>query len=110
MEKGEAGIVGEEIDFGFLVASEHDDVFHHAGLGLAGDFGDLEGVAVKMDGMKIVAGVAETDAVALAFFEVEGGGDRILGHGKSGAVDVPNVEAFVSRIVFGKEHFEGFVG
>ncbi len=54
------------IDFDFLVAAEHDDVFEDAGGGLAGKPGQFEAVTVKMDGVDVVAGVAHAKAVALA--------------------------------------------
>src|SRR5271165_1418392 len=37
MEQGEAGIVGEEIDFGFLIAAQHDDIFENASGGFVGE-------------------------------------------------------------------------
>lgn len=67
VEEGEAGIVGDEIDFGLLVAAEHDDIFADAGGGDAGDLCEFEGVAMEMDGVNVVALVAEAEAVAAAF-------------------------------------------
>ncbi len=39
MEESEAGVVGDEIDFGFLVATEHDDIFENASGGFASETG-----------------------------------------------------------------------
>ena len=71
VEEGEAAIVGEEFDFSFLVAAEHDDIFEDAGGGDTGDADEFKTVAMKMDGMDVVALVAEAEAVTLAFFEME---------------------------------------
>lgn len=66
VEEGEAGIVGEEIDFGFLVAAEHEDIFHYACCRDTGDFGEFKSVAMQMDRMDVVALVAQADAIAAA--------------------------------------------
>ncbi len=66
MEQREAGIVGDEVDFDFLVASDHDNVLHHAGTGFRCKLGEFETMPVKMDRMYVVAGVAHTNAIALA--------------------------------------------
>ena len=68
VEEGEAGIVGEEFDFGFLVAAKHDNVFQDAGGGLAGDADKFETMAMEMDGVDVVALIAEADAVTLTLF------------------------------------------
>jgi len=67
MEKREAGIVGDEINFELLVAAEHDNVFADARGRSAGDLRELEGVAVEMDRVDVVALVEEAEAVAAAF-------------------------------------------
>jgi len=66
MEKREAGIVGDEIDFGLLIATEHDDVLFDASCGDTRDLCKFEAVAVEVDGVDVVALIAETDAVAAA--------------------------------------------
>ena len=64
-------------DLGLLIAAEHDDVFQDAGGGLAGESGQLEAVAVQMDGMNVVAGVAHAKAVALALAQMKRRGHRL---------------------------------
>ena len=66
MEQREAGIVGDKVDLDFLVASDHDDVFHYSSADFPGKFGEFETMPVKMDRMYVVAGVAHANAIALA--------------------------------------------
>jgi hypothetical protein len=76
MEQREAGIVGDKVDFDFLVASHHDHILHHAGTRFPGKLGEFETVPVKMDGMYIVAGIAHTNAVALSLPQMVRRGHR----------------------------------
>ena len=46
MEKGEAGVVGDKIDFYFLETTEHHDVFHDTGGMLAANLCDFKAVAM----------------------------------------------------------------
>jgi len=71
VEEGEAGIVGDECNFGLLVAVEHKNIFEDTGGGFAGDADEFEAVAMQMDGMNVVAGIAESEAVALALQKSE---------------------------------------
>ena len=50
VEQGQSGLIGGEVEVEGLVAAEHDDVLAQAAGGGAGDVGDLEGVAVQMEG------------------------------------------------------------
>ena len=72
VEEGEAGVVGDEVDLDLLVAADHHNVLHDAGGRLAGDRCELEAVAMQVNGVDIVAGVAHAQAVALALLQVEG--------------------------------------
>ena len=78
VEESQAGVVGDEVDLHLLIAADHDDVFDDAGGGLAGDACELEAVAMKMDGVDVVAGVAHAQAVAMALMQVEGCGRHHL--------------------------------
>ncbi len=110
VEEGEAGVVGDEIDLGFLIAADHDDIFDDAGGGLAGDLCEFEAVAVKVDGVDVVAGVAHADAVALALMEMKGWRGHHLMCGIGYAIDGPLIEAIECGVLFFEEHVEGFVG
>ena len=68
VQEGEAGIVGQELDFSFLVATEHDDIFEDASGGDPGNADKFEAVAMQMDGVDVIALVAEVKAVTLPFF------------------------------------------
>jgi len=71
MEEGKPGIVGDELDFSLLVATEHKNVLPDARSGSSCDVGQFKAMAMQMDGMNIVAGVVPADAVTPAFFEME---------------------------------------
>src|SRR5579862_6984064 len=108
VEEGEAGIVGDEIDFHFLVAADHHHVFQDAGKRDASVFGDCKAVTVQVDGMNVIAGVAHFNAVAAALAEVVFGGH--LATGENLVVDGPEIEAVFGGILFGEGHLDGFVG
>ena len=80
-----------------LIAADHDDVFDDAGGGLASDLCELEAVAVEMDGVDVVAGVAHAHAVALALMEMEGWLGHHMVRGIGDAVDGPLIESVVVR-------------
>ena len=65
MEQSRARIVGEEVNFCFLVAAQHQYVLQHTSGWLAGQLRQLKTVPVQMDGMNIVAGVAHPQPIAL---------------------------------------------
>src|SRR6266853_276793 len=108
MEQREDGIVGDKVDFDFLVASDHDDVFHHTGTRPPRKLGEFKTVPVKMDGMYIVAGVAHANAVALALPQMVRRGHRFAR--KDFAVDGPQVEAALGCILFGERDINDLVG
>src|SRR5579872_4318614 len=66
VEQGFARIVGHEIDFYLLIAAEHDDILDDTRRRLAREAGQLETVAVQMNGMYVVAGVAHLQPIASA--------------------------------------------
>ena len=108
VEEGEAGVVGGEVDLDLLVAADHDDVFDDAGGGDASEVGQFEAVAMEMDGVDVVAGVAHVDAVAAALMEVKRGGHVV--HGEGDVVDGPAIEAFCGGVLLGEGHLDGFIG
>ena len=108
MEQGEARIISDKIDFYFLETAEHDDVFHDAGGMFAGDLGYFKAVSVQVHGVDVVGGVAHMEAVSLALFQLEH--RRHVHHVEGDAIDGPAVEAFVGGLLFGKDHFDDFVG
>src|SRR5579862_2801957 len=76
MEEREAGIIGDEINGGFLVAIEHEDVFANTSRRLASDGGDFECVAMQVNRVDIVTRIAHADAIALPFLQMKRGGNR----------------------------------
>lgn len=104
MKEGHARIVGDEVDFHVLIATEHDNVFENSGAGFAENPGEFEAVPVKMDGMNIVAGIAHVQAVALAFFQVKDGGNHFAAHGIGDAIDGPAIiSRFAAAVTIRKE-------
>jgi len=45
------GFVGNEVDFGLLVAAKHDHVFQDSGCGLSQQAREFKAVPMKVDGM-----------------------------------------------------------
>ena len=64
VEEGLAGIIRHEIERQFLVSAKHYDILHHARSRLAGDAGQLEGMAVQVEWMDVVARIAQLKVVA----------------------------------------------
>ena len=60
-------IVGDEVKFHFLKAAEHHDVFDHACRRLAADPHKLEAVAMQMERMDVVTGIAKLEPIAAPF-------------------------------------------
>src|SRR5271165_2021484 len=107
MEKREARVVRSKADFHLLVSADHYDIFHYAPQRFPRNSSELEGVTMKMDGMNIVAGVAHTNAIALALAEMIGSHHRVAG--KHLVVDRPPVKAVLRGILFRKGHFNQFI-
>src|SRR6266849_5755568 len=63
VEEREAGVIRNKIYFGFLVASEHHDIFQYSRRWLSCQAGQLETMAVEVDGMNIVTRVAHPEAI-----------------------------------------------
>jgi hypothetical protein len=58
VKQREAGIVGDEVEFDFLVSAQHHHVFHHARCRQSGQAGRFEAVTMEVNGMNVIAGVA----------------------------------------------------
>ena len=71
VEKGRAGIVGDEGAVRGRKARQADRVLDEAGGRLVADLDEFETVAVEMDGMSIAALVVENEPVAPAAFDNE---------------------------------------
>ena len=72
VEEREAGMVGEEIDFGLLVPAKHKDIFHDTRRWDAGDLGEFESVAMQMDRVEVITLIAQAKAIAAALHEFDG--------------------------------------
>ncbi|MEO3867601.1 hypothetical protein ABGB18_02090 [Nonomuraea sp. B12E4] len=78
------------------------------GMGKAGDVGDVEGVAVQMEGVDVVGDVAEAQPVALAALDRQ---DRLVGaHVERLAVQGPDVEPLISGVALLYQHVHDVVG
>ena len=88
-------IVGDEIEFDFLETAEHHHVLDHAGGRLAADAHKFETVAVQMQRMDVVAGVAELQPVAASLMHGVHRLHRV--HRERFAIEGPPVEAVDAR-------------
>ena len=104
VEQRQAWIVRNEIDFRFLVTSEHHDIFPYPRCRLSCEAGQFKAVTVEVDGMDVITGVAHSNAVTLALLQVKGGRDHFAVHRMRQAIDRPAVEAFVGSVLFGESH------
>src|SRR5262249_33621539 len=64
VEQRQSRMIGDEIEFDFLKAADHDHILNDAGCRLAAHAHKLETVAVQMQRMDVVAGIAEFKPVA----------------------------------------------
>src|ERR1700674_498456 len=71
VKQGQARIVGDEIDFRFLIASQHYNVFENSRSGLSAQARQFEAVPVQMDWVNVVAGIAHSQSITLALHHVE---------------------------------------
>ncbi len=78
-------------------------------VGLAGEVGEFEAVAMKVDGVDVVAGVAHAEAVALALLEMDSEAGHHLIHGKATPLMVQRLKPS-GGVLFGEGHVEGLVG
>ena len=109
VKERQSRVVRNEIDFRFLVTSQHQHVFQDSGGGFSCNAGQLKTMPVKMDRVDVITGVAHMNAIALAFLKVKGR----RSHGgvwKRHSVDGPLIEAFFRGVLLFNQHFKGFVG
>jgi hypothetical protein len=110
VEQGEAGIVGNEVDLGFLVSAHHHNVFHHAGGWLSGDPREFEAVPMQMNRVDVITRIAHANAVALPLMQMEGRRRHHLLYGVRHSVDGPLIESVERGVLLFEEHVEHFVG
>src|ERR1700684_4159059 len=104
MKESEPWIVGGEVDLCFLIAAHHDHILLNPGSWLSSDPAEFKGVAVQMDGMDVIAGIAHPHAIPLSLDQVKGWRSHHLIQRIRHAVDRPAIEAGERRIVLGKGH------
>src|SRR5438132_7858731 len=71
VEKRQPRIVSNEVHLGFLVSAQHHNIFQDSSCRLPGQARQLKTMAMEMDWMDIVTGVAHTNAIALALLQVK---------------------------------------
>src|SRR5580698_6637276 len=108
VKQSETGIIGDEIDLHLLIAANHDDIFHHTRRRLPSHARQFETMAVKVNGMDIVAGIAHADPVPLAFTYAKHGLHMIFV--ERDTVDGPAIESALGRVLLGKGHVENLIG
>src|SRR5262245_616854 len=108
VEQGGPGGVGHKVELELLAAGQHHHVLSYARARLAADADQFEAVAMEMERMNVVAGIAKFQAVAAT--SVDGVG-RFHGlHGKWLAVEQPLIEAVELAIVLEDLNFDGLIG
>src|SRR5689334_6163613 len=98
VKQREARIVCREVYFDLLISPDHNHIFHHARTRLPGELGEFKTVSVKMDRVNVVAGIAHSQAMTLAFAQMESRFHRISR--KHRFIDRPQVESAFSRVPF----------
>ena len=71
MEKRQPWIISNKIYLGFLVSAQHHNIFQDSSCRLSGQVRQLKTMAMEMDWMNIVTGIAHTNAIALALLQVK---------------------------------------
>ena len=71
VEKGQPRIISNEVYLGFLVSAQHHNIFQDSSGRLPGQTRQLKTMAMEMDWMNIVTGIAHTNTIALALLEVK---------------------------------------
>src|SRR5262245_63241733 len=64
VEQGGPGVVGHKVELELLEAGQHHHVLDYARARLAADADQFEAVAMEMERMNVVAGIAKFQAVA----------------------------------------------
>ena len=67
--KSYSWIVGDEIHFRFLIASDHENIFHYSQTWDFPPSWQLKAVTMKMYGVNVVTRVAHVDTVTLALLQ-----------------------------------------
>ena len=70
MEECHAGIAGDEIDLGFLIAAQHQDIFHESCRWIARVADQFERMPMQMNRVNVITGIAHPDAVAGPVFQM----------------------------------------
>src|SRR5580704_13429786 len=92
MKEGEPWIVGGEVDLCFLITAHHDHVLHNPGSWLSSDSGQFKGMAMQMDGMDVIAGIAHPQAIPLSLDQMKSRRSHHLIQRIRRAVDCPAIE------------------
>src|SRR6266487_3603267 len=66
VEEGQPRIISNKVYLGFLVSAQHQNIFQDSSCRLPGQARQVKTMAMEMDGMDIVTGIAHTNAIALA--------------------------------------------
>src|SRR5438270_8079376 len=109
MEESQPWIVSKEIDFRLLIASQHDHIFENSRCSLPEDFGEFKAVAVEVNWVDVITGIAHAYAISLALLQVKGSRSYFSCHGIRRAIDRPSIESFLGGVIFCERHLESFV-
>ena len=71
VEESKTGMIGNEVNLQLLIAAQHDHVLHDARGFRSCEISELKAVAMKMNRMNVVTGVAHPKAIAFALLQME---------------------------------------
>ena len=71
VEESKTGMIGNEVNLQLLVAPQHDDILHDARGFRSCEISELKAVAMEMNRMNVVTGVAHPKAIAFTLLQME---------------------------------------
>src|SRR5258708_12590223 len=71
MEEGQAGVIGNEIDFSLAITGEHQYVLEHACDWLASKMCNFKAVPMQMDGVNVITVIPHANPASHAFFDMK---------------------------------------
>ena len=64
-------VVRDEVDFGFLVATQHHDIFQDSRCCLSRHAREFKAMPVQVYGVDVITGIAHANSIALSCFQMK---------------------------------------
>ena len=71
VEESKTGMIGDEVNLQLLIAAQHDHILHDARGFCSCEVSELKAVAMEMNRMNVVTGVAHPKAIAFVLLQME---------------------------------------